>query len=150
MRDKFGRFVKGHTVPNEWKDKFSDLLKGNALHTTPHSEETKLKISNSHKESGRFKKEKNPNWNGGISSSRTAFRGSTEYKKWRQDVFKRDKFTCQHCGNTKEYLHAHHLKSFAEEMDNVDVSNGLTVCYKCHEKIHGFKLGKGSKYYDKD
>jgi len=144
MRDEFGRFVKGHTVPNEWKDKFSDLLKGNALHTTPHSEETKLKISKSTYHSN-LKGENNSNWKGGISTERNSKRNSTEYKHWRTSVFKRDNFTCQKCGNTKEYLHAHHLKPFSEEMDNFDVCNGLTVCYKCHEAIHGIKFGKGSK-----
>lgn len=141
-------FKKGHDVPDEWRKISSRVHKGNARHNIPHSEETKELISNKLK--GRFCGELNPNWKGGISSERTQFRGSVEYKKWRIDVFKRDNYICQRCGNAKEYLHAHHIKLFKEEMDNYDVSNGLTVCYKCHEEIHGFKLGKGSKYYDKN
>jgi 5-methylcytosine-specific restriction endonuclease McrA len=83
------------------------------------------------------KKEKNPNWKGGTSPMRKLLEGSNEYKRWREQIFKRDNWTCQNCGNRGGKLHAHHMKSFAEFPElRLDLNNGLTVCEKCHYEIH--------------
>lgn len=67
--------------------------------------------------------------------------------KWRKKVYKRDKYTCQKCGNIGIELHAHHVKELAKFPDLVlDVNNGVTVCVPCHEKIHGRKISTPSKY----
>jgi len=65
-------------------------------------------------------------------------RFSAAYKRWRFDVFSRDKFTCQRCGDSRGgNLHAHHLKSFADHPElRFEVSNGLTLCEGCHKKEH--------------
>jgi 5-methylcytosine-specific restriction endonuclease McrA len=69
------------------------------------------------------------------------------YKKWRQAVFTRDNFRCQHCGS-EEHLEAHHIKPFsvAPELMYV-VENGLTLCAECHKKTdsYGRKMRKKSK-----
>lgn len=64
-------------------------------------------------------------------------RNSDGYKRWRKAVFVRDKFRCQHCGTTKD-IQAHHIESWmrCEEL-RYDVSNGITLCRKCHLKAHG-------------
>lgn len=69
-------------------------------------------------------------------------RGTSEYKAWRKTVFKRDRYTCQECGkvagNGENGIDAHHIKSYADYPDlRTDVANGLTLCTKCHQKIHG-------------
>lgn len=65
-------------------------------------------------------------------------RSSKEYKSWRNAVFKRDNYTCQLCGAKGVRLNAHHKKQYAlfPELRYV-VSNGTTLCVRCHKKIHG-------------
>lgn len=58
---------------------------------------------------------------------------SKKYKKWREEVFKRDNYTCQECGQIGGYLNAHHIKSWAEHEElRYDINNGITLCKKCH------------------
>ncbi len=60
------------------------------------------------------------------------------YKKWRVDVYKRDKFTCQmpSCGS-KGRLNAHHIKRWSDNpILRFNVNNGITLCHKCHKSIH--------------
>ena len=85
-------------------------------------------------------KENNPNWKGGIKPLNLIIRSSKEYKNWREEIFKRDNYTCQHCGakskkNNYIRIEAHHIKPFATfpELRFV-IDNGLTLCKKCHSK----------------
>lgn len=79
----------------------------------------------------------------GKAGERNAFRKeNNQLQKWRLLVFKRDNFTCQHCGVNQE-LHAHHVKPFAAYPDlRLDVNNGLTLCIDCHGKVHGRSFRK--------
>jgi hypothetical protein len=83
-----------------------------------------------------------PTWRGGITPEKTKIRGSLEYKNWRKEVFQRDKYQCQKCQavssrNNYIYLHAHHIKSFAFYPElRFELSNGITLCKKCHYKEH--------------
>lgn len=65
-------------------------------------------------------------------------RFSTKYKRWRFDVFARDHFTCQDCGDSRGgNLNAHHLKPFADFPDlRFEISNGITLCTPCHKARH--------------
>jgi hypothetical protein len=58
------------------------------------------------------------------------------HRNWKRAVHERDGYKCQMCGaNTS--LHAHHIKSRAEYPDiQFDVSNGTTLCNKCHKSVH--------------
>ena len=77
------------------------------------------------------------NWKGGISSKNHSIRNSAEYKKWRSGVFKRDHFTCCDCGKKGGELNAHHVKPFSEYPElRLDISNGITLCKKCHNRRH--------------
>lgn len=61
-----------------------------------------------------------------------------ELKTWRKKVFERDNYTCQECGAVG-YLHAHHIKRWAEYPDlRFDVDNGQTLCKTCHSKTVGY------------
>lgn len=65
------------------------------------------------------------------------------YKKWRTDVFKRDNFTCQKCGQKGGYLNAHHIQQWANFPElRFELSNGITLCESCHDKEHGFNRKK--------
>jgi len=69
-------------------------------------------------------------------------RKSTKYKVWRSQVFLRDNFTCQDCGS-KIDIHPHHIKPFAKYKElRFEVSNGQTLCSKCHGQIHGINFSK--------
>jgi 5-methylcytosine-specific restriction endonuclease McrA len=77
------------------------------------------------------------NWKGGITSLNSAIRNSAQTKQWRKKVFERDKYICQKCKKKGGVLHAHHIKQFSlfPEM-RFDIDNGVTLCKKCHNKIH--------------
>ena len=77
-----------------------------------------------------------------VPEERTAIRNSVQYSLWRKAVYERDHYTCQNCGKVGGRLNAHHIKSFARYPDlRLDVSNGITLCEKCHKLAHnrGFK-----------
>jgi len=80
------------------------------------------------------KGENHPKWKGGISSERDKVRQTNEYKEWRENVFKRDNYICQCCGDNKGgNLNAHHILNFSDYIElRFDVNNGITLCDKCH------------------
>lgn len=64
-------------------------------------------------------------------------RCSWAYKRWRIDVFRRDGFACQSCGQTGGTLNAHHIKGFTSHPDlRFDLANGVTLCEPCHIARH--------------
>lgn len=70
---------------------------------------------------------------GGVS------RGSKAWKDWRKNIFERDNFCCVNCGSNKQIV-PHHKKDYKKypELKFV-VSNGMTLCRRCHYFIHFFK-----------
>lgn len=93
-------------------------------------------------QSDMMKGEKHYNWQGGTSGARALDMASREYKNWRKAVFKRDKYTCQLCGDNKGgNLRAHHIKEYAKypELRHV-ISNGITLCEACHIKVHSKEI----------
>lgn len=90
-------------------------------------------------------------WRGGITPLSHAIRSCTFSKEWRNLVFVRDDYTCQHCSKRGVHLHAHHIRFFSTLMENYniitlaealqcepfwDIDNGVTLCKKCHKKEH--------------
>lgn len=64
-------------------------------------------------------------------------RKNLSYKEWRIGVYSRDNYQCQICGKKSRNLHAHHLMGFHQNVDlRYDISNGVTVCEKCHIEFH--------------
>jgi 5-methylcytosine-specific restriction endonuclease McrA len=146
---KISEFAKGRHFTEEHKRKLSEVQKGRkGLNLgIPRSEETKRRISKG------LKGSKNPHWKGGISPIVELIRGSSKSKQWRTDCLIRDKFTCRKCGYKGENLEVHHRKSFYKflvEIKNYlplfdlyegamlyiplwDISNGITLCKKCHK-----------------
>lgn len=63
-------------------------------------------------------------------------RNDKGYDKFRKSVLKRDNYICKICG-AKENLEVHHKKSYAKHTRlRTTVSNGMTLCEKCHDKVH--------------
>lgn len=120
----------------------SNFMKGNKLNFG-----RKLAFSHRLKISG----DKSPRWRGGVTQIKSKLRSLPEYKSWRKSVYSRDKYTCQVCFDNKNRLEAHHIKhvSFIIKEYNIktvhdvlnckilfDISNGVTLCKKCHINIH--------------
>lgn len=62
--------------------------------------------------------------------------GTVESFRWKNNVHIRDNYTCQKCGS-KEKLHAHHIIPFSlDESLRYEITNGITLCEKCHKKEH--------------
>jgi len=59
------------------------------------------------------------------------------YQKKRLQIFKRDKWTCQDCGNTKLTLHIHH-KRYIRGNEPWDYLEWMltTLCEDCHGLKH--------------
>lgn len=138
---------KGIPISEETKRKISKALKGNTNMLGKHpSEKTKLKMSEIKKG------ENNSNWKGGISFLENSIRANFKNRQWRSDVFTRDNFTCQMCGDDRGgNLEAHHKKSFLSILQHYEIitleealeceelwniNNGITLCEECHKKEH--------------
>lgn len=70
-------------------------------------------------------------------------RRSYKYRIWRNEVFKRDDYTCQgykfgyNCRcKVKDNLTAHHVKPWSKyPKDRFKVNNGITLCNECHVRL---------------
>lgn len=102
----------------------------------PFSEAWKKNMSKAKK--GKCSGSKNNNWQGGKTEKSWLIYTSDIYKRWRQDVFERDNFTCQYCGKRDgRRLAAHHIKSFADyPEDRFNIDNGITLHNSCHIYLH--------------
>lgn len=97
------------------------------------------------------------NWRGGIKSFYELLRSSTKLIKWRNEVYKRDNYTCQNCGDNRGgNLNADHIKPFALILkeNNItsksaglkckelwDINNGRTLCVSCHKMTDTYGVG---------
>ncbi len=151
-RGRERRFIHGHhtkVMSNETKEKMSIASAGenNPFFGKHHTEESKQK--NREKHLG----ELSSNWQGGITPLNYSIRCCGKYLEWRMFVFGRDNFICQECGAKGVWLEAHHIKKFSDiikdnNIKSIDgalncqelwnVSNGQTLCLKCHNKTRGY------------
>lgn len=137
-------FIHGHNKANsgnthtiETKNKISTAKSGKIIPL-----EIRLKMGS--------KREKNPNWKGGVTSINETIRKSIPYKEWRNSVFKRDNFTCVWCGEKDKVsgkLQADHIKPFAFFPElRLDIDNGRTLCKECHSKTDTYLVKAIVKY----
>ncbi len=104
-----------------------------------HSYEWRLKLSL------RRKGKNNPAYIDGRNKRNRRSRKSLKYKIWRENVFKRDNYTCLWCGarngNGKDViLQADHIKPWALYPKlRYRVDNGRTLCFPCHKKTDSYK-----------
>lgn len=116
------------------------------------SEEHRRRLSESHKgykmterarkKIGRYMTENrrgqdNPNWKGGITSNNRRIRHQIEFRQWRDEVFKRDNWTCQKYKIKGGELHPHHIKNFSQFPElRFAVDNGITFSVRAHNEFH--------------
>ena len=109
--------------------------------------------------------ENNIFWKGGKTKLSQQIRMSAEYSFWRMSVFKRDFFTCQHCGaknkkGEKYIFDADHIYPFSKILDDYnitsieeaisceklwDIENGRTLCRECHKKTETWGINQYTK-----
>jgi 5-methylcytosine-specific restriction endonuclease McrA len=132
-----GCFLVGTTKTKEHKLKISKTLTGR-INGSP-SLETRIKIGKNQKG------KKHWNWKNGITPKNTQLRDTIEYKQWRSEVYKRDKYTCvlckkQNINGERTTLNAHHIKSFAKYPKlRFEIDNGITLCVPCHKLTDNYK-----------
>lgn len=79
--------------------------------------------------------ERNGFWKGGKLKDQKD-RKSSDMKLWRLEVYERDDFTCQMCGERGGKLEAHHINPYTDYPDlRFEVTNGITLCRECHRSI---------------
>jgi len=145
------------------------------LNCRRHNQETKNIMS--------LKKIGKPTWNKGLSKLtdkrldydrpttfksqgkcdlKEIIRHNFRYRKWRSDIYMRDDFTCQICGQRGGKIEADHIKPFSIiiEESNIktleqaleckelwDTNNGRTLCLECHKKTDTYLLGTKYNYF---
>lgn len=85
--------------------------------------------------------------NGNPKERRVAM-GRIEYISWRNQVFKRDNYTCQLCDSYGGGLHADHIKPWANFPElRYEITNGRTLCVPCHYYVtFKKKMPTGNKW----
>lgn len=109
--------------------------------------ETRMLISKAQKG------EKSYNWKGGITGNPYDENFTSALK---EEVRKRDNYTCQSCGLREENhitklgkwerLRVHHID---ENKQNSVLENLTTLCSSCHGKVHTMKTRKGIQFLAK-
>lgn len=96
--------------------------------------------------SERMSGESNPSYIDGRSKKKRSYRGE-DWKEQRKKCYKRDDYTCQKCNrkcvgrrdlnenNSDLLIQCHHVTPYSEGGSN-KLSNLITLCVKCHTKIH--------------
>lgn len=116
----------------------------NGMYNKKQKLESKIKMS--------MKKTGDKEFVGFRSSIYKIIRTSPEYKQWRNSVFEKDNFTCVDCKDKSGGdFEAHHIIGLSKIIkdNNIktredaykcdllwDINNGVTVCRKCHQKLH--------------
>ena len=81
--------------------------------------------------------EDHTNWKGGITGERQSKMTKGDYKKWRKDIYERDNYICQKCGQKGGELNSHHIYNYSDNKAKIiDINNGITLCEKCHNLFH--------------
>lgn len=131
-----------------------------------HTEEARLKMKLNH---ANVKGKNCHFYIDGRTELRNLIRNLKESDIWRSKVFKRDDYRCQECFKTNCYIEPHHIKRFSiilgeflqlypqfspiEDKETLlklaityqpfwEVSNGKTLCMKCHDKTRGVIKGR--------
>lgn len=135
--DERVKIASNAKVGNHWKVKDTSKMKGKKVWN-----KGKKGVQVSCRKGKKYPQitgNKHYNYKGGISYENKKIRGSLEYTIWRNEVYKKDRWTCRICGKhcEKNDIVAHHLKLFSEFPElRFSIDNGITLCRSCHIKLH--------------
>ena len=62
------------------------------------------------------------------------------YKEWRRKVLRRDSYKCQMpgCKRRGKRMQVHHIQKWSSASSlRYDASNGITLCWDCHNEVNG-------------
>lgn len=128
----------GHSQTKEARIKIGMAVRNRVV-----SLETREKMRRSRSGSGSYF------WKGGKTALTKLIRANFKYRQWRSDVFTRDDYICQLCGQRGGQLEADHIKRLSDiicdnnlktqEDSDVcselwNINNGRTLCLVCHKK----------------
>ena len=145
-RDSNGRFTKGNNSGQRFQE-------NNTLWDNERAINSRFKKGESPFEKFNIKPPQGAehwNWQGGKTDTNMKVRRSSEYKLWVSQIFERDDYTCQSCGERGKKLCAHHIVNFSNnENKRLFLQNGVTLCKNCHISFHkqfGFKNNNGAQF----
>jgi hypothetical protein len=142
---------KGHVVSEETRKKISTANSGRIrrpeelesmrlrqtskkIHSDEHKEELRIKMRGNSFAIGQGGS-KHWKWKGGITTENKKIRSSVEYVKWREQVMRRDNYTCQSCGDRGIELQVDYVFPFAFYADlRFELLNGRVLRVPCHKK----------------
>ena len=130
QKRKISLTLMGHKVSCETRKKMSEKLKGRigTFKGKHHTVETKRKLSE-------IKKGNKNAWKGGITPENKLLRVKFRQTIQKQ-VFIRDNYTCQICGEKGGHLQVDHIQKWSEYTEGrFDINNCRTLCMSCHYKI---------------
>ena len=146
IRDPKKMMVKFHSIGREL------LKQGKHPIQQKESRDTLRALMKTKEYRDKLKGENNYNWKGGVNTLYGAIRSCFEYRQWRSDVFARDSFTCQKCGDNRGgNLISHHKKAFIKILQYYEITtleqalrceelwsinNGITLYKDCHREVH--------------
>lgn len=99
--------------------------------------------------------DKNPAWEGGKTKIARLVRELSNYKEWRINAIKRDKYTCLDCGQVGGKLEVDHIFPFSLLLlkykitdsetamkctDLWELSNAKTLCKECHRNTKTYGI----------
>ncbi|MFA5072081.1 MAG: hypothetical protein WC511_07075 [Candidatus Pacearchaeota archaeon] len=144
-KEKMSKSQQGKIISDKQREQIRQSKLGNR--NPMKKKENALKVSlaltgrkcpeHSKRMKGRWSKEKNPAWKGGITDENDLARVTTEYFQWRLEVFARDNWTCQKYLTKGGKLEAHHIENFSNNKElRYLVSNGITFSEQAHKEFH--------------
>lgn len=138
VKRKVSEACKGTGHTEEWKMKLRKIMTGRKNWWGQKISDSKMGKRTSTKTEF-LSGDKHWNWKGGVSQERNE-RFSLYHKKrekiWSNKIRNRDGWTCQKC-ESKKYLIAHHIDEWKPNSpNNYLLKNGITLCRKCHIKVH--------------
>jgi hypothetical protein len=136
--EKIRRANTGKRKSDEDKRGISERMRGNKHGVGPHTEETRAKMR------AKARRGSDSNfWKGGTTEEAKILRQSSQYREWRRQVFERDNYTCQICGERGGHLHPDHIKRFSHFPElRFELSNGRTLCKSCHKQTPTYGRNK--------
>lgn len=134
VRSRTGKNNKGKIRSVDFKETRSKKYAGdgNPFYNKTHSLETRKKLS------AHFQGVDIEEWEDFSNDEHKRAWKSKRAKRWSQDIFKRDNYTCGLCGKRGGDLEAHHIIRRADAPDlTYNLNNGITLCVPCHKETFG-------------